>query len=426
MSPNAFFQPIPTPRPSKKGKMGSVFCLAVTALLWTASATASQALSLSQALAEVYPNQPALKACQQELKALENQARSAGLLENPQVELLGEDFLGNAAGSNQNYMQFTLSANQKLPLGGRLSQQSAVFQRQWDAQTAQCALRKRLFDQGFSVHFLAVLQQQESLALTQDMHSRAQQLLKQTERLIEVGKITRLERTFPATEVARLAIEVEQKQRALELSRQTLFSYFASPPKAEADLSPPWKTPFPPLPERQTLLEAHPLYRERQLQVKRAQQEQELAQARFWPDLSLGSGLRWHPQSQEWGVNLSLGVPLQIFSAPSLGVELAQIRLEQAQFEREALRQELERELQQLLSKFQHAQVRETRYREQLLPLAEAHLEQVHRLLNAGKITVLQVLQAQQQVLQLQSEALQARQERNALYLSLALWQGNF
>jgi cobalt-zinc-cadmium efflux system outer membrane protein len=384
------------------------------------------ALSLYQALADMHQSHPSLKACQQELNALENQAQTAGLLENPQIEALGEDFLGNAASSGQNYMQFTLSASQKLPLGGRLTQQQAVFKQQWQTQQAQCDLRRRHLDQELSRHFLAVLNGQESLALAQVLLARAQTLLKQTERLIDAGKMTQLERTFPATEVARLEIETEQKQLLLQLSRQTLSSYWQAQPVSERVLTPLFGSAPPQVENALALIEAHPHSQELQMRILLAQQEKELALARFWPDLSLGSGLRWHPQSQELGLNLSLGVPLQIFSSPGLAVELAQIRLEQARLEKQALESQLKRELNQLLAKIQQAQQREKRYRQQLLPLAEAHLEHLNRLLEMGKITVLQVLQAQQQWLLLQTETLRARQDLSELYLSLAFWNPAF
>jgi cobalt-zinc-cadmium efflux system outer membrane protein len=384
------------------------------------------ALSLSQALADMHQSHPSLKACQQELKALENQAQSAGLLENPQIEALGEDFLGNAASSGQNYMQFTLSASQKLPLGGRLTQQQAVFKQQWQTQQAQCDLRRRHLDQELSRHFLAVLNGQESLALAQVLLARAQTLLKQTERLIEAGKLTQLERTFPATEVARLEIETEQKQLLLQLSRQTLSSYWQAQPVSERVLTPVFAKAPVQVENAAALIAAHPHSQELQMRILLAQQEKELALARSWPDLSLGSGLRWHPQSQELGLNLSLGVPLQIFSSPGLAVELAQIRLEQAALEKQALESQLKRELNQLLAKIEQAQQREKRYRQELLPLAETHLQNLNRLLEMGKITALQVLQAQQQWLQLQTETLRARQDLCELYLSLAFWNPAF
>ncbi|MBT9543909.1 MAG: TolC family protein [Candidatus Sericytochromatia bacterium] len=406
--------------------LGSLFGgLNLTALAAQALAPENTTLSLSQALADMHQNHPSLKACQQELKALENQAQSAGLLENPQIEALGEDFLGNAASSGQNYMQFTLSASQKLPLGGRLNQQQAVFKQQWQTQKSQCDLRKRHLDQELSRHFLAVLNGQESLALAQALLARAQTLLKQTERLIEAGKLTQLERTFPATEVARLEIESEQKQLLLQLSRQTLSSYWQAQPVSERVLTPLF-VKAPQVENTLALIAAHPQSQELQMRILLAQQEKELALARFWPDLSLGSGLRWHPQSQELGLNLSLGVPLQIFSSPGLAVELAQIRLEQATLEKQALESQLKRELNQLLAKIEQAQQREKRYRQELLPLAEAHLENLNRLLEMGKITALQVLQAQQQWLHLQTETLRARQDLSELYLSLAFWNPAF
>jgi outer membrane protein, heavy metal efflux system len=386
---------------------------------------AEKSWDLPQILSEVVQVHPGIAACQQELALLENQIQAAGLLENPRLEAMGEDFLGSAATSSQNYMQFTLSASQNLPVSGRLGLQQEAFKQQYKRQAAQCQWRQRQLKQEIGQAYLAVLNWQAALAQSARMQSLSQDLLKQTDQLIAVGKITALERTLPATELARIQIEHRHLDLQRKQSLQTLFSYW----NAKAD--PEWiLAELPVVLSEQTAIEkliaTHPQYQEQSQALAQIRLEIQLAKAQRLPDLNLGSALRWHPQSQELGLNLFVSAPMPVFNNQSYAISMAEIHLKQAEYEQTALKTHLKRELEQLLARIEQGRLREESYRKQLLPLAQAHLQKLKLGLEAGKFKLLHVLQAQEQILQLEQEALKAEQELAREELSLAFWLGAF
>lgn len=382
-------------------------------------------LELSHLLGEVHRIHPELKACQQEVLQLESRRTEAGLAENPRLEVSGEDFLGNAAFSDQNYMQFTLSASQNIPLGNRLGLQQDVLRLQSEAQQSLCLARQRQLDLEIARHYLEVLLAQQRREQLQQMQALATQLLDQIEILIAQGKLTALERALPAAELERLLLEREQTEAELSQHRQLLFSYLPARPEVHRTLA-SLHTPDTSTQLQQKWLAQHPQRRYQQLLLEQARLELALQQARTLPDLTLGGGWRWHPQSREHGLNLALSVPLQIFNHNQYGLQAAQAQILQREQELRHLVEHQQRELQHLLVRLEQARQREQAFQKRMLPLSQIYLEKIRQGLDAGKFTFVSVLQALQQLLRLEQEALNMRQERARLELEVAGWRGTF
>ncbi|PIQ25840.1 hypothetical protein COW36_22120 [bacterium (Candidatus Blackallbacteria) CG17_big_fil_post_rev_8_21_14_2_50_48_46] len=387
-----------------------------------AQVRAQSPLTLQEILNEVHRSHPDLLACKQEIRQFESQIAEAGLLENPRIEAMGEDFLGSASVSDQDYMQFTFSASQNIPLSGRLNAQQAVFKLAQEVQKNQCMLRQRQLDQEVSKHYLEVLLWQENLSQLKEMQVLAEKLLGQTEKLIARGRLNILERTLPSAEAERLGLEIAQSELQLKLSRQTLFSYGTATSETRVGELASLIPLVPPTEKPEQIQARHPLYLVQQLRLDQAKLEVELQKSRSFPDLNLGSALRWHPQSQDLGINLVLAAPLQLFNQNQHGIALAQSQLEQSRLELERLRQNQLRELHQLMARLKQAHQRASAYQKSLLPLTRDHLEKLRVGLDAGKFNVMHVLQAQQQLLKLEQEALNARQEVARLELEFKLW----
>jgi cobalt-zinc-cadmium efflux system outer membrane protein len=382
-------------------------------------AQAAQSLDLKTLLTHIHERHPDLLACQAEIRQHDSRLAEAGLLDNPRLETMAEDLLGTAGASSQNYQQWTLSVSQTLPLGARLRLLQESLQLQRQVLISGCQIRQRQLDQTFAQRYLEVLLHEQNQARLQQLQALASDLLTRTETLISRGKLTALERTLPAAEVERLALEQTQLELQLQHSRARLLSYVTIPPETPLSALPP----LPVLPtDSQTVLEQHPRYRQQQHLLAQARAESNWQLSRATPDLTLSSGARWHPQSQEWGINLSAGIPLQVFNSNQHGIAATQALIQQRQLELEQLTAELRREWQQLAAQLRQARARAEGYSQRILPLLHRHLEKLKTGLEAGKYTVLQLIQAQQQLQRSEQEALSARQEVLRLENELRLW----
>lgn len=382
-------------------------------------------LELSHVLKEVHRRHPELQACQAQIAQLESQQAEAGLPENPRLEALGEDFLGNAAVSEQNYMQFTLSLTQNIPLGNRLHLQQEILRLQREAQQHLCLVRQRQLDLEIGRHYLEVLLAEERREQLQYMQKLATGLLQQIDTLIAQGKLTVLERNLPAAELERLVLELRQTEAILNYHRQQLLSYLPESFALERKWIPP-KTPTISVLQQQQWLAEHPQRRYQEILLQQARLELALQQAKTLPDLNINGGWRWHPQSHEQGLNLGFALPLQIFNRNQYGIEAAQAQIHQREQELLQLVQNQQRELQGLFARLEQTRQEEQTFTQRILPLSQGYLEKLKQGLQAGKFTVIAVLQAQQQLLRLQQEALNRHQERARLELEVASWQDMF
>lgn len=157
-------------------------------------------------------------------------------------------------------------------------------------------------------------------------------------------------------------------------------------------------------------LQDHPRLARWALEGEQRQLAMTAAQAQSVPDLNLSGGLRYHPPL-DWGLVLSIGVPLQ-FANPNQGnIEEARLRSENWQQERElearSLRGQLRQAYDQALGQAQLI----TLLREQV-SLGQAQLEAARKAFAAGKTGSLELLLASQNLDELRRRLTAAQGER--------------
>lgn len=102
-----------------------------------ATALPASSLSLDEALRRVSQDNPALWRLRQEQALWPARIQQAGIGLNPEVSLVGEDYAGSAAFTDDRFTQFTLGLAQTLVLGNKLEARVRLAQAQqqlayWD------------------------------------------------------------------------------------------------------------------------------------------------------------------------------------------------------------------------------------------------------------------------------------------------------
>ena len=127
------------------------------------------------------------------------------------------------------------------------------------------------------------------------------------------------------------------------------------------------------------------------------------------PPLRIGSGLRWHPQSGELGINLQLGWDLPVWHQQQDALRAASLRQEQQQWLRRQLEAGQAGQRAQLCLQSRALGQQLQAYEQELLPAASDYRARIQRGLEAGKFGTLVLLQARQQLTELQQMHLQLR-----------------
>jgi len=405
--------------------------IGLSLLLHLASpAGASGPKSLDALTPNALSHSPQLQACRQAFNAQQAELQAAGLWQNPRLEVDGEDFLGTAA--NKDYHQWTLSLSQAIPWGPRLDATRTALAAGLKIQAQDCALQALQVQLALGRHYLEALSATEQLAQWQAQVALAQDLLQRSERLLIAGKITRLEHQAPERMLAEIKRARDDAAAYQSSQLQLLQSYLpadmtvnAADLQAPPDLS-TLAVPTHELQQLQALLQLHPTVQQAQLAVTAAQAWLAVEKERPWPDLAVASGLRWHPLSQDLGLNLRLGADLPVYHQNQTGVTAAEARLQQAHQHLIQVEQSQLRALLTLIQDWQQARRHASQLGNVLLPLALSEVKALETgwLSGSQNYTSLNWLQSRLRLQSLQQEHLVALQQSRLLALQLRVWLG--
>lgn len=384
---------------------------------------ASETLADLEALSrQALQQAPRLQACQAEAQARQAELQAAGLWQNPRLEIDGEDFLGSAA--NRDYHQWTLWLSQTLPWLPRQEATRLALAAGLQIQQQACAEQALSLQQEFAQHYLAALAARDQARQWREQEALARELLQRSERLLNVGKITRLEHQAPLQMLAGIQGARLDAEAALASQLQLLQSYLPSQISLTAEaLALSTVSQLPDGSALQKGLQAHPRLQQARLAVAEAEAWLALAREQPWPDVQVTSGLRWHPLSQDLGLNMRLGADLPLYHQNQSGVAAAEARLQQARQQLQQVTQQTEREALALLQEARQARRQREQLQQALLPLAEAEVQALEKgwLSGSQNYTALNWLQARLRLQNLQQEeqTVLARYRLLALQLQL-------
>lgn len=393
--------------------------LGLLLLVWTWRGAASQALTLEQSQQQL-KDHLALQACQQGILQQQARALQSGGWLNPELELAAED-LGPAAGSDQNYQQWTLSLSQALPLTPRLQLRQQWSQAEVNRAALNCQLLKQELLWQVSEVYIEALYWQEHTRLFQEQAQRQQAFIQALSRQVTLGKRAQHELIVPQSELMQLQLKQAQAEQHHRQAVTELFHFWrALPPADPLTLNLQW----PVLSEAQlgSQIGVDLLVKEQEAKVNSAQLELALSEHERLPDLQLGSGLRWHPQSQELGVNVTFSWQLPLLELRKYAVYAAQAQLKKSELELQMLQQQRQLLLTQVQHQQEYASQSWQRYQQQLLPAQAEHLLILEKGLKLANIDLLQYLKAQQQHFELQQQALEAHKALLLAYLQRHIW----
>lgn len=368
---------------------------------------ASDTLTLAQAQTLMLEHHPGLKACRQDPEIALALRRQQAKPQLPGIDLEAEDF-GPAAASQQQFLQYTLSVSQTLSLTERPKLTLELGELEAKAADAACQQQARELSLNLANLYFEGLYWQERLELAKRQQHDAETSLGLIERQISSGKLSPLERTPPAQELTRRKLDQELAYSRLKTRLEQMASFWPGqvlnpqklswPPTKQVD---PGQQSNPDLPE----------LRRQQIQEQIALLETRQAEAGIIPDLRLGSGLRWHPQGQELGLNVQLGWDLPVWHQQQDALNAARLTQTRESLLTDQTRRQLNSRRSQLCMQVKELAYQVKAYEQTLLPEATAYLEQVRRGLDAGKFGTLTLLQARQQLAELEQTLLQWRIE---------------
>ena len=348
------------------------------------------ALTLPAALALARAQNSELAAFGKEAGAAGAVVSQSALLPNPELSSTWED-VGKPTRST------SLQISQLIELGGKRAarMQAAGFGR--DAANAELDA-KRLELQTLVVQaFVDVLSGQRRKQHAEQAVALAMQAADAVGQRVAAGKVSPVEETKARLEAATTRIEAKQAGRELASARQRLSAFWGNPAPQFTEASGELEL-LVAVPSLQQLLlraESNPARNRATTEVARRSALLAGEQAKRFPDLTVGAGVKRSTEGRKNLPLITLSMPLPFFDRNQGNVLAARQQVEKARDEQAFLDTRLKSELGQTFARLQAMEMEINTLRGEILPGAKSAFDAATLGYQLGKFGFLDALDAQ-------------------------------
>ncbi|MEP0547690.1 MAG: TolC family protein [Rhodothermales bacterium] len=348
-------------------------------------------LTLDDALRRTFEASPHLRAARLELEAREALARQAGRFSNPVLDAEAENI--GATGPEQGVV--TVALAQLVELGGDRAARRRLATREADLAAADLALARTERSALARSRYAEAVAAQARLGLALASAHLTRATLVATAEQVEAGDRSPVDETRAEVALAIAQAEATQAQAERTAAFVRLAALWTESPDFDAVAALP---PPEPVPAFDVL--AGPLRQSAALAVwdvetARREVAVDLEKARRIPDVTVSAGYRRFTATGGGAAVVGLAVPLPVFDRNGGAVAAARARLQAADAEREVALVEARSALAEAHGALTASFAEATAFRIEVLPRAEDVAARIEEGYEAGKFSLLDVLDAQ-------------------------------
>jgi cobalt-zinc-cadmium efflux system outer membrane protein len=395
--------------PSPYARPAAVFgaVLALVSLAAPIGASAAP-VTLAAALERAQAQSPLITSAQAALAAAQGRARQAGFSPNPEASLESENIAGSGPYEGFSNAETTFSIGQRLELGGKRRTRAAAAQAEVEAAIVRVAIARADLIQEVKTQYAEALEADARVALAKEAAERANDLAGVAATLVEAGREPPLRalRASTASDEADAAVLAAQAQAAA--ARRALTSLWADP-DPEIDLVEP--------PAGPTLSAA--IDPTASLDVRLAQAEREAAQAAIdreraagRPDLTIQAGVRRFEQTGDQALIVGFTAPIPIRDRNQGNVAAARADATAAEARERLVLARSVRAVRDAQASLRAAEARLEVLQSRTVPQAQQAVDLARQGFQAGKFSLLDVLDAQAALSASRNDLIAARLER--------------
>lgn len=358
------------------------------------------ALTLREALSLALMRNPELRAFSWEVRSREAEALQAGLLPNPEIESLFEDFGGTGSVEGFKGTETTVLLSQLIPLGGKISKRKKLAAlntdlARWDYEAVRLDVLTVT-----TRAFTNVLSAQRQLELTEELRALAGRVYNTVAEQASAGEISPIQEKRAKVAFSQTEIRLDRARRELEAARKQLVSQWGSArplfDKAAGNLD-----EVIPVPEYGRLVEfisQNPNIARWATEMEQREAALKLEKAKAIPDPTIGGGYRYISEINSSAFATALSIPIPVFDRNQGGILKARRRISKGEEEKRnaevAVNASLAAEYKDLTAAYKESQI----LKNEVLRDAENAYESIFEGYREGKFTLLDVLDAQRTV----------------------------
>lgn len=381
--------------------------LAGTLALAPATAFA-EPVTLPEALDQASTISPRIAIAEAQVRAAEARARQAGLPPNPEVGVEIENFAGTGAFSGLNASEVTLAVSQQLELGGKRGARRALASAERDQSLLELARVRADLARDVRVAFADLRAAEERAVLARENARRAAQFAETAAILVDAGRDPPLRQLRAEALRAEADAEEARSFGVLLVARRSLRILIGTDDDAlsasgddEGSIVPPPAGEISPV------------------DVRIAEAARDVAQARVdlarsdgVPDVTVSGGVRRFSEGRETAFIAGVSMPIPIRNRNRGGVEAAQAEALAAESALLIARLDANRSIYDATITLQAAEARLTVLAGPALQQAEEAVRLASIGYNAGRFTLVELLDAQSALTTARLSLIDARLDR--------------
>lgn len=361
-------------------------------------------LTLEQALLEAEARSPAIAAAQANVAAARGRLRQAGFRDNPELSVEVENFLGRGELSGLQGTEVTVAVNQRLDLGGRRSARQSVGRAELAVSELRLLITRAELALNVRQQFATAVAARERLRIATENEQRSRELARIANVLVEVGREPPLRALRAQAAASQAAADLRAAQAGEAVSRRTLAALFGveAPPESVAgsltDILPTATSPVESLDVR--LANA-------QLALAEASLQQQLTERRLDP--AVGVGIRHVQETGDQALVAGFSMPLPIRNRNQGNIEAARAEILAAEAERASARVSANARVANATANLTAASARVEALEEGAIPEGREALRLAQLSYEAGKIELIELLDAQAALTGAETQLIEAR-----------------
>ncbi|EEF80459.1 TolC family protein [Methylophaga thiooxydans] len=400
--------------------------LVVTALLLSISPSLTIAIDLSTAVSRTLAANPALQLYPYHVRALEGEALQAGLKPNPTLHVDLENAFGTGDSQFLTGPELTLSLSQVIELGHKRDNRVDVVDRKSLAIQREYEVKRLDVITSMLRDYYQILRFQHLISWNSQRIEAEQDALKVIERRANAGVVGK-------ADVMRMQLRLaksQAKQSQLKAQHANSLNILAANwtesanfSEVAGDLS---QTPTAPdMAVLNQAIESTPDYLLSATQARIGEAQLALAKAESQANVTVGAGVRRLEDNDDNAFVFSFSMPLQWQDRNQGNIATAQAVYEESLFNQDLLKTHLEIALGRLhsamLNNLHQLQLVDTNLR----PVANSLLAEVKRGYQLGLYSVLQWVDAQDELFSIERDRIEAQHAVHLQYLELERLSGS-
>jgi cobalt-zinc-cadmium efflux system outer membrane protein len=374
-----------------------------TADLPTAGLAPGSPLTIADLEQLALANNPTLVQAAAYIDAARGKALQAGLPFNPTAGIVGENI-----GADRTAGEWTFfSLQQQIVTGGKLRLSRQKYEVEAELAEIQAHAQQLKVVNGLTAAYFDVLAGQRSLENERRLAGNAEEAVKTTEQLLNLGQANQQDLLQAQVEASQARVAVRNAETRLRQDWVHLATQIGIPDLPQRPLAGQLESDGPALNRDESLarlLKESPELAFAVTKVRQDQTQLERERREPIPNVTVRGGVGYNYETRNPTAQVGLSLPIPVFDRNQGTIRQAAADLTRSQAEVTRVQLDLQRRFADAFTRYQMAREQVENFRDQVMPKARKSVELYEEQLKARRASFPQVLVARRTVYQLDEE----------------------